>query len=92
MASVNRVYKQARRQGYTEIANASFCYLLSMVGYLTSIVFLSNAYRYYLPVMIGLAVCLTVCAQREMSGGGEVSLAPAGWMPPRAARRPLPQA
>ena len=29
----------ARREGYTEIANASFCYLLSMAGYLTSIIF-----------------------------------------------------
>lgn len=91
MTSVNRIYGQARREGYTEIANASFCYLLSMVGYLTSIIFLSNAYRYYLPIMIGLAAALIVNAQKEMSRGRGVNLAPAAWMPPIAARRPLPQ-
>ncbi len=31
--SVNRIYRRARREGDTEIANASFCYLLSMVGF-----------------------------------------------------------
>ncbi len=91
MASVNRIYGRARREGYTDIANASFCYLLSMAGYLTSIIFLSNAYRYYLPVMIGLAVALTLSAQKEMSRGQGAILAPTGWMPPVAARRPLPQ-
>ena len=91
MASVNRIYGQARREGYTEIANVCFCYMLSMIGYFTSIVFLSNAYRYYLPIMIGLAVALTVNAQKEMSRGRGSQLAPAGWMPPIAARRPLPQ-
>ena len=91
MISVNRIYGRARREGYTEIANASFCYLLSMVGYLTSIIFLSNAYRYYLPIMIGLAVAMNVTAEREMSKGRGVKLASAGWMPPIAARRPLPQ-
>jgi len=77
MASVNRIYGQARREGYTEIANASFCYLLSMVGYLTSVFFLSNAYRSYLPIMIGLAIAITVSAQKEMSETG-----------PRTWRRP----
>jgi O-antigen ligase len=67
MAAVNRIYRRARKEGYTEIANTCFCYLLSMVGYLTSIVFLSNAFRFYLPIMIGLAGALTVAAQREMA-------------------------
>jgi hypothetical protein len=91
MVSVNRIYGQARREGYTEIANASFCYLLSMVGYLTSIIFLSNAYRYYLPVMIGLAVAMTTSAQKEMARNRPVNLAPTGWMPPVAPRRRLVQ-
>jgi O-Antigen ligase len=87
ITSVNRIYGQARRGGYIEIANASFCYLLSMIGYLTTIIFLSNAYRYYLPIMVGLAVALTINAQKEMSRGGGVNLAPAGWLPP-VVRRP----
>ena len=91
MTSVNRLLVRARREGYTDIANASFCYLLSMVGYMTSIIFLSNAYRYYLPIMIGLAVAMNVTAEREMSRTRGANLAPTGWMPPMAARRPLPQ-
>jgi O-antigen ligase len=67
--SVNRTYRKARREGYPEIANACFCYLLSMVGYVVSIAFLSNAYRFYLPAMIGLAIALSTTAEREMSGG-----------------------
>jgi len=91
MASVNRIYGQARREGYTEIANASFCYLLSMVGYLTSVFFLSNAYRSYLPIMIGLAIAITVSAQKEMSRNRAANLAPAGWIPPVTPRRRLAQ-
>lgn len=91
MTSVNRILKRARNEGYTDIANASFCYLLSMVGYMTSIIFLSNAYRYYLPIMIGLAVAMNISAEKEMSRSRGIRLAPTGWMPPIAARRPLPQ-
>ncbi len=68
-ASVSRVYRRARQEGYTEIANTCFCYLLSMVGYLTSIVFLANAYRFYLPAMIGLAIALCGAAKKEMDRG-----------------------
>jgi hypothetical protein len=68
MLSVNRVYRQARKQGYPEIATACFCYLLSMVGFMVSITFLANAFRFYLSAMIGLAAILTSVAQREMSG------------------------
>jgi O-antigen ligase len=67
--SVNRIYGKARREGYPEIAAASFCYLLSMVGYAVSITFLSNAFRFYLPCLIGLAVALSAAAEREMAGG-----------------------
>jgi O-antigen ligase len=67
--SVNRVYRKARREGYPEIASAGFCYLLSMVGYVVSITFLSNAYRFYLPAMIGLAIALSTTAEREMAAG-----------------------
>jgi O-antigen ligase len=68
-ASVSRIYRKARRGGYTDIANASFCYLLSMVAFLTSILFLANAYRFHLPVMIGLAIALSAAAEKEMARG-----------------------
>lgn len=67
MLTVNRTYRQARLGGYTEIANACFCYLLSMVGFMVSITFLSNPYRFYLPAMIGLAIALSTAAEREMA-------------------------
>jgi O-antigen ligase len=87
IVSVNRVYKRARREGHTEIANVCFCYLLSMVGYLTSIIFLSNAYDYYLPAMIGLAVALTATAEQEMSRVGPARIAvPNLWNPPLVTR------
>jgi O-antigen ligase len=64
--SVSKIYRQARRQGHKEIVDASFCYLLSMVGFLVSIVFLANAYRFYLPVLIGLGIALTAAAKKEL--------------------------
>ena len=90
LLSVNRTYRKARRGGYTEIANARFCYLLSMVGFLTSITFLSSAYRFYLPAMIGLAIALRTTAEREMSASPlpEPVSAP-GWAGPVSARTRL---
>ena len=67
--SVSKVYRQARREKYTEIANTSFCFLLSLTGFVVSIIFLANAYRFYLPMMIGLAIALSAAAKREMSAG-----------------------
>jgi O-antigen ligase len=63
---VVRTFRAARRAGYTEIANACFCYLLGMAGFLVAITFLSNAYRYYVPAMIGLAVGMCFAARRQM--------------------------
>jgi hypothetical protein len=82
IVAVNRTYRRARKGGFTEIANACFCYLVAMVGYVVTITFLSNAYRFYLPVMIGLAVAMTTVAANEMSAqaGAPGSIAPA---PPR---------
>jgi hypothetical protein len=37
-----------------------------MAGFLVAITFLSNAYRYYVPAMIGLAVGMCFAARRQM--------------------------
>ena len=66
MLAVNRAYRAARKKGLTDIANACFCYQLAMVGYLGSIIFLAQAYYYYLPMMVGLAVVLSAIAMRQM--------------------------
>jgi O-antigen ligase len=68
---VNKTWRQAHNEGYTEIANACFCYLMAMVGFLVAITFLANAYRFYLPAMIGLAITLRVIALQQMSARPE---------------------
>jgi len=67
---VMRTFRTARRNGHKEIANACFCYLLGMAGFLVAITFLSNAYRYYVPAMIGLAVGMCFAARRQMEPAG----------------------
>jgi O-antigen ligase len=64
---VHRTWRQARNQGFTEISNACFCYLIAMVGFLVAITFLANAYRFYFPAMIGLAISMCSVARRQMS-------------------------
>ena len=82
-AAVFRTYRVAKRGIYPEIANACFCYLVAMVGYLVSITFLANAYRFYLPLMVGLAGALSSVAMAEMSS--QPVVAPAAQPPNRAA-------
>ena len=65
---VNRTYRTARVKGNVEIANACFCYLVAMTGFLASISFLANAYRFYFPVMIGLAISMSFVANQHMAG------------------------
>ena len=90
-SSVSRVYGRARREGYPDIANMCFCYLVSIVPYAVSIVFLANAYRLYLPAMVGLAVALSTAAEQEMSRRrGSAPAAVGGIVTGIAGRRPLP--
>jgi O-antigen ligase len=65
--SVARVYRRARELGNSDIANACFCYLLAMVGFLTSITFLSNAYGPTIPLMVGLGVSMSAAAAKRMA-------------------------
>lgn len=78
-ASVSKVNTRAKKEGHPDIANASFCFLLAMVGYVVSITFLANAYTYYLPAFIGLAIALQREANRYMDAnrpGMAVAAAP----------------
>lgn len=68
---VIRTHGKARQQGNLEIKNACFCYLLSTICFLVAITFLSQAYCFYLPVMIGLAGSLSFAANRQLAKGGE---------------------
>ncbi|MGA2150461.1 MAG: O-antigen ligase family protein [Bryobacteraceae bacterium] len=85
---VLRTYRKAKREGYLEIANGCFCYLLAMVGYLVALVFLAQAYTFKLPAMVGLAVTLSYAAMRTMRSGrdGQAPIPPAP-VPQRAIHR-----
>jgi O-antigen ligase len=63
---VSRTYRMARREGFLEIANGCFCYLLAMLGYLVALIFLSQAYSFTLPSMVGLAIALSAGARRTI--------------------------
>jgi O-antigen ligase len=66
---VLRTYRMAKREGYPEIANACFCYLLSMAGYLVALIFLAQAYSFRLPAMVGVGITLSFAAMRTMRPG-----------------------
>ncbi len=66
LSVVIRTCRKARQQGDTEIVNACFCYLLSMVGFMVASSFLANAFHFYLPVMIGLAGSISFAANRRL--------------------------
>lgn len=55
---VLQLFKEARRRKEIEISNLCFCYLLAMVLYLTSITFLSSAYTFRQPALIGMGVVI----------------------------------
>ncbi len=63
---IAKVHKKAKREGYEEIANACFCYMLAMVGYLGALVFLSGAYTFYLPAMVSISGAMGYAAMRQM--------------------------
>jgi O-antigen ligase len=68
--AVFRVHRRARRQRNLEVANACFCYLLSMVGFLAAITFLPFAYRFQLPAMIGIGGSLYLAGMRQLETEG----------------------
>jgi len=65
-AAVSKTHARAKREGHLDIVNLSFCYMLSMLGFLVSIIFLANAYRFYLSALIGLGIALYREANRYM--------------------------
>lgn len=88
MLLVLRTYRKAKREGYLEIANGCFCYLLAMVGYLTALVFLADAYTFRLPAMVGLAVTLSFAAMRTMQSDQDLlASTPVAPVPQRVIRR-----
>jgi O-antigen ligase len=81
---VLRTYRTAKREGYLEIANGCFCYLLATAGYLAALAFLSQAYTFKLPALVGLGITLSFAAMRTIETGRaaqSAALAPAAALP-----------
>jgi len=70
---VNDTYRAAREAGNREIALACLCYLLTMVGYLVSLIFLAHAYRFTLPALVGLAIAIHFAAEPVLNNGRRAS-------------------
>jgi len=92
---VGRTYRRAKREGYPDVANACFCYVLAMAGHLTALLFLAQAYTFELPAMVGLAATLAIAAERTMRAGpaplaADNPSAGRTWLPPAHFRRPRP--
>jgi O-antigen ligase len=64
--AVFRTHLKARQLGNVEIANACFCYLLAMVGFLVAGSLLPFAYHFYYPTMIGLAGAISIVGARQL--------------------------
>jgi O-antigen ligase len=60
---VSKVYRRARDAKQKEMANVAFYYMLSMVGFMAASIFLSHAYSFRFPSMIGLGIAIYLCAQ-----------------------------
>ncbi len=85
---VLRTYRMALQEGFPEIANGCFCYLLAMLGYLVALLFLSQAYSFKLPAMVGLGITLSAGAMRTMQANRDSQVPlPAGPAPRNAVRR-----
>lgn len=66
--------RRARRDPkFHEIALATFCAMISLVGLCTAIVFLTIPYKFYLPVMASMAIAFHASAQREFAKAGVTS-------------------
>ncbi len=68
LVQVLRTYRLARKRKFQDIANVCHCFLLGLIGYICSVIFLAHAYHYYLPSLIGLAIAITTVARQEMAG------------------------
>lgn len=63
-----KTFKKARANPVNaDIAAATFCLMLGIVGFLSAAFFLNLAYRFYEPAFCGLCIVLYSAAQREMA-------------------------
>lgn len=73
IVGVRRIYRAARQRKLIDLIRVCQCYLLAMAGYLTAIMFLSHAYSFYLPAMVGLAISIITVGKRELNAAAPLT-------------------
>lgn len=74
LLAVKRTYDAARRSGHEEVANTCLSFLVGVIPFLVTITFLSNAYRFYLPTLVGLAIALARAGQLKLQESSNAAL------------------
>lgn len=63
---LNRTYRTARgRPECEDIRTVAFCVMLSTIGFSIAAIFLSLAYTFYLPALVGLSIAIERAARQE---------------------------
>jgi hypothetical protein len=66
------VHRYAKlRKDCEHLATASFCLLVGTVGFSITIFFLTLGYRFYLPMLSGVAIAMHEVARREYNLFGQ---------------------
>ena len=92
--ALSRALAGARAARLVLLERAAFAMMLSLIGFAVSIMFLSMAYRYYMPALSGLALAFAAAAEREVAAARAAAPIPAVasplpgrgkgvWQPPR---------
>jgi O-antigen ligase len=66
LVPLHRSYRDARKHSNQEIIRTCFCLLLAIVMLLAAITFLSQAYNFYIALIVGLAIATVRAARLEL--------------------------
>jgi hypothetical protein len=63
----SRIYREAKKREWSDIADVAFCFRLMIVIYMVDACFDSNAYLYHLPVFSAMIFAFDRAVRREMT-------------------------
>jgi O-antigen ligase len=75
--AVSRTLREARQYGKTEIEAAALAIMISIVAFCAAAFFLSLAYRFYFPTLIGLSVAVSTALKYELANSRQPVTVPA---------------
>jgi O-antigen ligase len=85
-----KTFRQARANpANRDIAAATFCLMLGIVGFMTAITFANFGYRFYEPALCGLCIVMYTAAQHEMAARQSKAAAASPAAPLWAPAQPL---